>query len=158
SPRVSLAWSPSGGLFGQNKTVIRGGYARIYGRLNGVDLLLVPLLGPGILQAVQCNGVVAAQFAQGGNQCLGSGGATPATAFRIGTDGNTAPLPVASQTFPQPFFPGVGTNPLAADGSQLDPKSMRPNVSDEFNFTIQRQLSSKMVMEVGYIGRKIGNE
>src|ERR1700730_17111568 len=42
SPRVSLAWSPGfdsgilGKLFRRNETVIRGGYARIYGRLNGV--------------------------------------------------------------------------------------------------------------------------
>src|SRR5260370_28309886 len=58
SPRVSLAWRPGydngplGTLVGRNKTVIRGGYARIYGRLNGVDLMLVPLLRPSLLQAV----------------------------------------------------------------------------------------------------------
>src|SRR5437773_7359049 len=38
---------------------------------------------------------------------LGTGGATPVTAFRIGTgaglDGMTAPLPPAAQTIPQPF-------------------------------------------------------
>ena len=33
---------------------MRGGYGRIYGRLNGVDLVLVPLLGTGLIQAVQC--------------------------------------------------------------------------------------------------------
>jgi len=63
---------------GRNKTVIRGGYARIYGRLNGVDLMLVPLLGPGLLQAVSC---VAPTM---GGACTGAGGATPANAFRIG--------------------------------------------------------------------------
>ncbi len=60
NPRVSLAWSPNfnsgilGKIVGHNQTVVRGGYARIYGRLNGVDLMLVPLLGPGLLQAVSC--------------------------------------------------------------------------------------------------------
>ena len=34
-------------------TVIRGGYSRQYGRLNGVDLVLVPLLGTGLIQPVQ---------------------------------------------------------------------------------------------------------
>ena len=46
-----------GKLIGENKTVIRGGYGRIFGRLNGVNLLLVPLLPPGLLQAVSCVGV-----------------------------------------------------------------------------------------------------
>ena len=60
SPRVSFAWNPHysdgvlGKLLGNGKTVVRGGYSRIYGRLNGVDLVLVPLLGPGLLQGVTC--------------------------------------------------------------------------------------------------------
>jgi carboxypeptidase family protein len=161
SPRASLAWSPGydsgilGKVFGRNKTVLRGGYARIFGRLNGVDLLLVPLLGPGLLQAVSCP----APLRDG--TCAGGAAASPATSFRIGVDGNSAPLPVVTQTLPQPFFPGIVqngvTNPTAADGSSLDPK-MRPNHSDEFTFSIQRSLSSKMMFEVGYIGRKISHE
>jgi hypothetical protein len=168
SPHASLAWSPSfsdgmmGKIFGKNKTVIRGGYGRIYGRLNGVDLMLVPLLGPGLLQAVSCFGPTSA------GTCAGVGGATPATAFRIGTDGLVAPLPgVGSQsglitpTLPQPFFPGTIQNGVlnaaAADGSQLDP-NMRPNHSDEVTFTIQRSLSPHFTFEVGYIGRTIKNE
>jgi carboxypeptidase family protein len=161
NPRVSLAWSPSfddgilGAVVGRNKTVIRGGYARIYGRLNGVDLMLVPLLGPGLLQAVSC---VAPTIT---GACAGTGGATPATAFRIGTDGMVAPLPTTTATLPQPFYPGTVQNGVlstpAADGSQLDP-NMKPNHSDEFNFTIQRSIGAKMIMEAGYIGRKISNE
>src|SRR5437899_12481817 len=60
SPRVAAAWNPNysdgfiGKMFGGNKTVIRGGYSRVYGRLNGVDLVLVPLLGTGLIQPVQC--------------------------------------------------------------------------------------------------------
>ena len=109
---------PLGTLVGRNKTVIRGGYARIYGRLNGVDLMLVPLLGPGLLQAVSC---VAPTI----GTCAGAGGATPANAYRIGVDGNIPPLPAATETLPQPFFPGIAQNGVlnaaAADGSQLDP-------------------------------------
>ena len=155
SPRVSAAWNPrfSSGILGKvfgDKTVIRGGYARIYGRTNGVDLVLVPLLGPGILQAVSC-------LPASNGSCAGQSSLTPATAFRIGTDGLTAPLPAVSQNFPQPFFPGVNGNPQASDGSALDPK-FRPNHSDEFTFTIQRAISNKMILEVGYIGRKISNE
>jgi hypothetical protein len=48
-------------------------------------------------------------------------------------------------------------NAGAADASQLDP-NLRPNHSDEVTFSIQRSFSPKLMMEVGYIGRKIGNE
>jgi hypothetical protein len=157
SPRVAAAWNPSfdkgalGSMFGSGKTVLRGGYSRIYGRLNGVGLVLVPLLGTGLLQPVSCIGASAT------GQCLGNGGVDPTTAFRIGVDGMTAPLPAVSQTLPQPYLPGVSGNAAAGDGSQLDPK-LRPSHSDEFNFTVQRALSSKLVIEAGYIGRRIRNE
>jgi hypothetical protein len=163
SPRAAAAWSPNfdsgilGAIFGRNQTVIRGGYNRIYGRLNGVDLVLVPLLGTGLGQAVSCIGAVNAANAVGGNQCLGQNGSTPQTAFRIGVDGMTAPLPSVSPTLPQPYFPGIGGNPTAGDGQALDP-NFRPSRSDQFDFTIQRQLSRKVSLEVGYIGRILKNE
>lgn len=157
TPRVSVAWNPkfSGGLLGalvgENKTVIRGGYGRIFGRLNGVNLLLVPLLPPGLLQAVSCVGVSRT------SQCLGANGVDPSTAFRIGVDGTTAPLPQVSQTLPQPYYPGVGGNAGASDVNWLDPK-YRPERTDNVTLTIQRQVSQKMTLEVGYVGRIIRNE
>lgn len=163
SPRAAAAWSPNfdsgilGAIFGHNQTVIRGGYNRIYGRLNGVDLVLVPLLGTGLGQAVSCIGAVNAANAVGGNQCLGIGGANPGSAFRIGVDGMTAPLPSVSQTLPQPYFPGISGNATAGDGQALDP-NFRPSRSDQFDLTIQRQLSRKVAVEVGYIGRILKNE
>ena len=57
---------------------------------------------------------------------------------------------------PQPVFPGLN-NTFAASPEGLDP-AYKPNVSDSFNFTIQRQLSRRVTMEVGYIGRRIANE
>jgi hypothetical protein len=115
---------------------------------------------------------VNAANAQGGNQCLGTGGATPVTAFRIGTgpglDGMTAPLPPAAQTIPQPFLPGtVGCSgagcvsgsyfPKSGDALALDP-SYRPPQVQSIDFTIQRELTSKMSVELGYIGRLISHE
>jgi hypothetical protein len=162
SPHLSVAWNPKfagddlmGKIFGSNQTVIRGGYGRVYGRLNGVNLLLVPLLGPGLLQAVSCLGPQ-----MSGGSC-GVGNATPANAYRIGVDGNAPPLPAVSQTLPQPYYPGTTQNgvlnPAAADGSQLDPK-LRPDHSDNFTFSVQRSFGSKLLLEVGYIGRKFSNE
>jgi Carboxypeptidase regulatory-like domain len=158
SPRIAAAWNPqfdsdsiAGKIFGHEDTVVRGGYGRIYGRLNGVALVLAPLLGSGLIQPSVCvnnimNGTCGAAFT-----------ATAANAFRVGPDGMTAPIPVPSATLPQPQYPGV--NSIAAGGSleALDPH-FRPNSIDSFDLTIQRQLSRKMTLELGYIGRRITNE
>jgi hypothetical protein len=154
SPRLAVAWSPNydqgflGSAVGRGKTVIRGGYSRVYGRLNGVDLVLVPLLGTGLIQAVQC----------GTNNMNGlcTGPVSVANAFRIGKDGTNAPIPAATPTLPQPVFPGINSASAAA-GSALDP-NFRPNTVDSFDFTIQRQITNKVLLEVGYIGRRITNE
>src|SRR5258708_19160133 len=157
SPRVALAWNPSfdngilGAIFGHGKTVIRGGYARIYGRTQGIRMAGVPANGVGIGQVMQCVGPTVS-----GN-CAGQGGATASTAFRVGTDGLNAPVLALPQTLPQPYFPGVNGSPTAGDGALLDSK-FKQDRSDAFNFTIQRQLSSKIVIEAGYIGRTIKND
>jgi hypothetical protein len=160
SPRFAAAWNPNfhegilGKAFGGNKSVIRGGYSRVYGRLNGVDLVLVPLLGTGLIQAVQCRQNIMPATPGGPGIC--GGAVTVNNAFRVGTDGNNAPIPAASPTLPQPTFPGIN-NAAAAAGEALDTK-FRPNVVDSFDFTIQRQLSNKILLEVGYIGRRITHE
>jgi len=136
-------------LFGNGKTVLRGGYSRIFGRLNGVDLVLVPLLGPGLLQGVTCIGPTT-------NGSCGTGTSTPATAFRIGTDGLTAPLGAPSPTLSQPYYPG-GANSETVDSESLDP-NFRPDRTDNFTFTLQRELNSHVHMELGYIGKIIKNE
>ena len=167
SPRVSMAWNPniSGGFIGElvggNKSVFRGGWSRIYGRLNGVDQVLVPLLGTGLGQPVECIGALST------GTCAGPGGANPATAFRIGPtslglDGMTAPLGNAPTTnLPQPYYPGVIQNGVpnaqAASGEFLDP-NFRPDRSDEWDLTWQRQLTPAFSTEIGYTGRIIRNE
>ncbi len=156
SPRVAAAWNPHlptdgmlGRAFGGDSTVLRVGYGRIYGRLNGVGLVLTPLLGAGLIQPVQC------RVALSSGTC---GPATPtdSTAFRIGVDGNTAPLAAASPTLPQPIYPGINSI-SSATGAVLDPH-FRPNDVDSFDLTIQRQLTRKTLIEVGYIGRLIHHE
>jgi hypothetical protein len=157
SPRFAAAWNPNitdgflGKAFGGNKTVIRGGYSRVYGRLNGVDLVLVPLLGTGLIQAVSCR-----NNNMNGTCTVPAGGLTALNAFRIGTDGNNAPIPAAAPTLPQPTFPGYNSVAAGA-GEALDP-NFRPNVVDSFDLTIQRQLGNKFLLEVGYIGRRITHE
>ena len=147
SPRIALAWNPS---FSKD-TVIRGGYGRIYGRLNGVGLVLGPLLSPGLIQPVGCS------FVLSNGTCGASGTAVNVSnAFRIGTDGTTAPIPLAGPTLPQPFYPGVnGSEALTA--SPTDPK-FRPNSVDSFDLTIQHQFSRKVSVEFGGISRWVHNE
>ena len=144
SPRLAGAWDVNG----DGRTVLRGGYGLTYGRLNGVNLVLVPLLGTGLIQPVQCTSVLA------NGQC--APGANPLSAFRVQTDGLVAPLQAASQTLPQPFFPGVN-GAAAGAGEALDP-NFRPNHLHTFTLTFARQLNNFMSLEVGYIGRIIKNE
>ena len=161
SPKLSVAWNPqfkSGilhTLFGESSTVFRAGYGRQFGRLNGVNNLLVPMSGPGLLQSVTC------ALASMNGQCLTTGSVDVSNVFRIGKDGLVAPLPAPTQTLPQPFFPGVLqngiVNPLGGDSRAVD-FDYRPESTDNIDFTIQRSLGRKMAIEVGYLGRRIQHE
>ncbi len=156
SPRISVAWNPHAGhdsifgkMLGDGATVIRGGFGRQFGRLNGVSQVLTPLLGPGLIQAVQCRTALATGV-------CGTSTPNDTTAFRIGVDGFSAPLPSATATLPQPNFPGYNSAASAAP-QVLDP-SFRPNDTTNFNVSIQRQVNNRMLVEVGYIGRLIRHE
>jgi hypothetical protein len=150
SPRVSIAWTPnaSGGfwgwLLGDKATVIRGGYGRFYAHNLGIDLVSTPVLGDGFLQPVTCSDPTAA------GACTSAQGADPSTAFRIGVNGLTAPLPAISPTLSAPVVPGV-TAPSAALLESLD-GNFRPSVSDQVDFSIQRQFKGNVILELGYVG------
>jgi hypothetical protein len=163
SPRVAVAWSPNfrsgllGKVFGEGKTVLRGGFGRTWGRINGVNQVLVPLLGPGLLQPVTCG------FTRSNGTCDTSGSPSNSllNAFRIGPtgggwDGLVAPLSAPTTNLPQPFFPGVGGQAVAGDSTVLDP-DYKPERVDTWDFTIQRQLSRKISFEAGYMGKRSKN-
>jgi hypothetical protein len=162
SPRLSFAWNPKFGneglskIFGDGATVIRGGYGRIYGRVNGDVQVLNPLLSPGLILATQCK---YDQSPVTGTGTCTQTNFTETTAYRFGTvDGlapalTNAPLPA---TLPQPYHPGFD-GPGVSIASPVDP-TMRPNDVDTFNLSIQRQINRKMLIEVGYIGRLVHHE
>ncbi|HKV23849.1 MAG TPA: carboxypeptidase-like regulatory domain-containing protein [Candidatus Acidoferrum sp.] len=154
SPRVAVAWNPTfqsgilSRMFGQGKTVIRAGFSRIYDRNNGVDLVLVPLLGYGFGQTIRCNG---AGIIGGTSSCYGGSSTTPLNAFRVGVDGNTGPFPVVQQTLPLPAEPGVNS-PAGGNISFLD-NNWRPGANNQVTFGIQRELPDNMLIEVAYVGK-----
>jgi len=161
SPKLAIAWNPQfktgllHKLLGEGETVFRGGYGRQFGRLNGVNNLLVPMSGPGLLQSVTCS------LAHMTNGCLTSGSVDVSNVFRIGVDGLIAPLPSPIANLPQPYLPGVVQNgiqnPVGGDSRAVD-YDYKPESTDNFDFTIQRSFGRNMAIEIGYMGRKIDHE
>jgi hypothetical protein len=158
-PRLGAAWNPSfsggwlGKLFGDKKTVFRGGWARSFERKNGVGLVLTPALGIGFGDLSVC---VAPDTT---GAC--SGFSTAQTAFRIGVDGNHINVPPLPNVSGGVIIPGQGAplaGPAIANSGfetrdfRLDPH-YRAGSSDGIDFTIQRELPGKMILEVGYVGR-----
>jgi Carboxypeptidase regulatory-like domain len=145
SPRIGMAWNV------ESKTVIRAGYARIFGRINGVNPILVPMLTPGLMQPATCGGPT-----NTGTCGTATTPTTPLNAFRVGVDGVNAPLPAPVANLPQPWYPGFNSTATGA-GETFDP-DFKPNRNDEFTVSVQHQFSAKMMVEAGYIGRKLSNE
>ncbi len=157
TPHVAVAWSSTfnsgilSKLLPANKTVIRTGYNRTFARLNGINFVQVPLQGTGVGQPVSCIG----ENIQG--QCLGTGGVDPTTAFRIGVDGSAAPIPSVSQVIAEPLYPGVNGVPETGSSWTIDHR-IKPAHTDQVDFTIQRELSQKARIELGYVGTRTENE
>ena len=142
SPRVSAAWQPSfkegwlGKVFGERRTVIRGGYALTYDRANTVATVIIPMLGVGFAQTLS---VLGPKNSHG-------------DPFRAGIDGNI-PVPV-NTAVTSPFVPD---KPFGELLSFLDNPTLLDPRNHNIDFTIQRELPWKMLLEVGYIGR-LGRE
>ncbi len=140
SPRLSAAWNPSfksgllGKFFGERKTVMRGGYSLIYDRTNTVQTIIIPTLGVGFAQTVN---VIAPKNAAG-------------QPYRIGVDG-AIPLPTAPVQLTSPVIPGK--TPYGETLSfSVDPNIKVPK-NHVIDFTLQRELPGRFLVEVGYIGR-----
>ena len=159
-PRLAFAWNPSfsggplGGVLGNRKTVLRGGWSRAFERKNGVGLVLTPALGIGFGDLSVCT----APDTTGA--C--SGFSNPTTAFRIGVDGNhitVPPLPTVSggviipgEGSPSGIQPANANSVFESRDFRLDPHYVTGG-SDSIDFSVQRELPGKMILEVGYVGR-----
>jgi hypothetical protein len=157
APRLSLAWNPAaekgflGKLFGNRKSVIRGGFAIVYDRSNTVQSVEIPMLGIGFDQNIFVATPACNATGPGGAGCNAAGGvaANPGLAsFRVGVDG-TLPLPVATAAV-SPVVPAVGQETLSF---QVDPNTTVGR-SYNFDFSIQRELPGNIILEAAYIGRE----
>ncbi len=147
-PRISAAWTPNfksgflNWLTGDQKSVLRGGYSLTYDRTNGVAIIMVPILGIGFSQTQECRGP------RRDGTC--AAGADPTTAFRLGVDGSTIPLPNIGK-LQSPVIPGTNTASETLQFS-IDP-DLTIGYSHNVDFTVQRELPGNFLVEVGYAGR-----
>jgi hypothetical protein len=153
APRISLAWNPSfsggvlGKFFGDRKTVLRGGYSMIYARSSTIESVVIPMLGVGFGQTISV-GVPNCNVTDGTSSSCNAGSTDPAASlFRVGVDG-TIPTP----TVPTINSPVVPSTPFGELLSFQDDPNMKVGRSENFDFTVQRELPGGMLLEVGWIG------
>jgi hypothetical protein len=168
-PRIAAAWNPSfntqgsffgsgflGRLFGDRKTVIRGGYSLVYDRQNTVQSVIIPTLGVAFGQTLNVTGPRCNATGAGGAGCNPASTNPALGGFRVGVDG-TIPVPtVPQQTVPVSPFWGVSSGVLRLFPEvlsfQVDP-SIEVGENHAFDLTFQRELPKDMLFEIGYIGR-----
>ncbi len=144
SPRFSAAWNPSfkdgllGKFFGDRSTVVRGGYSLVYDRTNTVQTIIIPTLGVGFAQTIN----------------IGAPKNAAGQPYRIGVDGPiplpTAPPQITSPVIPSKFTPASGYGETLS--FSVDPFIKVPK-NHVVDFTIQRELPWRLLMEAGYVGR-----
>jgi hypothetical protein len=134
APRVSAAYQ-------LGRTVVRGGYALLYDRINGATNVFFPSLSVGYSQTVTCAGPRRDGSCRTGSDLL--------TAFRVGVDGEQVPLPAAVRLESPVVLPAGFTEQLSMG---IDP-AFRPGHAHAINFTVQRELPGRFTLEAGYAGR-----
>jgi len=162
-PRIGGAWNPSfergllGLLFGNRKTVLRGGYALIYDRQNLVQNVIIPTLGVAFAQTINVSAPPCNATGPGGPGCNPTSSNPALSVFRVGVDG-TIPIPAVPQrTVPVSPFWGVdsgGVLRLFPEilSFQVDPQ-IEAGQNHAFDLTWQRELPADMLLEVGFVGR-----
>jgi hypothetical protein len=149
APRLAASWQPafSGrvleSLFGDHKTVFRGGYSLMFDRQAVGRPVETPVGGnENLAQTVSI-------------QSPANGAGQP---YRVGPDGPVPNLLTATTpTVPLPYVPpardvAAGTQFGILNGDAYDPFFTRGRTHSA-NFTMQRELRWSSILELGWIGR-----
>jgi hypothetical protein len=149
APRLAASWQPafSGSvlesLFGNQKTVFRGGYSLMFDRQAVGRPVETPVGGnENLAQTVSI-------------QSPANGAGQP---YRVGVDGPVPNLLTATTpTIPLPYVPpardvAAGTQFGILNGDAYDPFFTRGRTHSA-NFTMQRELRWSSILELGWIGR-----
>lgn len=128
-PRIGFAWQPG------NRTVLRGGYGRFY-------LPLRDIRGSGVSQ---------------GNLPLSQVGFSSSTSMQASF--NNLPFNTLSNPFPQglvePIGATLGLSTLLGQSITFLDTEARRAASDQFDFSIQREIAHQIRLEVAYIGSRM---
>jgi hypothetical protein len=154
-PRLSIAWNPSfqkgilNRVFGERRSVLRGGFGIVYDRVNTVTVVLPPAFGVGFGQVLQTTAPPCTISGAPGPGCNAGAGSTNRglSAFRLGVDGNV-PIPAFTASS-SPIVPGI----LSGGVTYATDPERKIGRNYLIDFTIQRELPGKLLMEVGYVGR-----
>ncbi len=149
APRLAATWRPSLSapvlhtLFGEDKTVFRGGYSLMFDRQSIGRPVETPVGGnENLAQTVSIQAPVNAQ----------------GQPYRVGVDGPVPDLMSAAPTaIPLPYVPpsrnaAAGTQFGITRGDAYDPFYQRGRTHSA-DFTIQRELPWSAILELGWIGR-----
>jgi hypothetical protein len=138
-PRLAAAWQV------KPNTVIRGGYALVWDRATAVSSVLWGVLSGGLLDIDKCAGPT---FNASGTAVCSGLPTNPSTAYRIGPDGASVPLPPPVAN-PIPLVPSLSSLTYSFGGDAY----LTPGYAHVIDLTVQRTLPHNMLLEVGYIGR-----
>ncbi len=170
-PRVAASWNPSfknkylNALFGDHKTVIRGGYSLVFDRQNTVQSVIIPTLGVAFAQTLNVSSPLCNSTGSGGTGCNGTSTNPALSGFRVGVDGRIPipTVPVLGKPI-SPFWgikPGAVGPPFKTTDLILDPEilsfqvdpSIEVGENHAIDLTWQRELKGNMLLEAGYVGR-----
>ncbi len=152
APRASFAWNPSyrdglmGKVFGDRKTVIRGGGSVVYERVGGALTFIQDQLS----------------YLFDNRRTTAFGGTDARMALLNDprfTGISTLPVQNVAPVITRPFIPflnsaGVPNGNVTLQGNYLIDQQFRIPYSIQYNFGFQRELPGNFLLEMTYVGRQ----